>query len=248
MNSTLDLAPWTDPKTQQTYTIHAPATPSYNAPDTAPFRPHIFPDSPFDITPSSYKKILDAFQPPKIAVAAIVGMEADTDPATDAYWRAGYSYPVQLTNWAFAMAPHHPIAIKFLKQVFNDVVGAPTSLSKLDPLELTGPPAFTRTVKAHCENADDDEFRWDGLSGLGDPVGGRGKVAAGDILVLPITGFSPGRGKWNNMGSQSLDHPNARLYHAAAGSWRKMDIKVAAGKLCRSALGRCKDWSKIPDA
>lgn len=199
------------------------------------------------MTPATYKKILDAYHPTKTAVAAIVGIEADTDPAKDTYWRAGYSYPVQLTNWAFAMAPHHPVAVKFLEQVAGDVVGATTALSKIDPLELTGPPALTRTVKTHCEAAD-EVFRWDSLSGIGDPIGGRGKVAAGDVLVLPITAFSPGRGGWNNMGSQSLSHPNARLYHAAAGSWRKMDLKVAAGKLCRTTFGRCKDWSKIPDA
>lgn len=135
-----------------------------------------------------------------------------------------------------------------MKQVEGDVLGATEPLKRIDPLDLTGPPAFTRTAKAHCEE-EDPEFKWTSLSGRSDPVGGRGKVAAGDILVLPITGFSPGRASWpHNMGSQSLQHPNARLYHAAAGSWRKMDLKVQTGKLCRTFFGRCRDWSKIPEA
>jgi len=245
VNSSLDLSPWTDGETQRTFTLHAPRTPPYVVPEDAPFRPHPVPDSPVDITPATYTKIMNAYKPNDTAVGAIVGLEADSDPHKDDYWRAGYTYPVQLTNWAFAIAPHHPIASQFLKQVGDDVVGSTESLKRIDPLDLTGPPAFTRTIIVHCE-ADDADFRWEGLGGATDSAGGRGKVAAGDILVLPITGFSPGRGSWNNMGSQALTHFNARLYHAAAGSWRKKDLKVTAGKLCRTLFGACKDWSKIP--
>jgi hypothetical protein len=193
---------------------------------------------------------MDAYAPkPSIdepLVGAIVGLEADLDPFTDAYWRAGYIYPVQVTNWAFAIAPHHPITIRFINQVTEDVFNSTESLARIDPLELTGPPAFTRTLIAHCAT-DDATFRWEGITGAAETDGGRGKVVAGDILILPVTGFSPGRGRYNNMGSMPLNHWNARLYHAAAGSWRKMDLKVQVGKACRTFFGACREWSKIPE-
>lgn len=188
---------------------------------------------------------MNGHAPTAMNVAAIYGIEADTSPESDDYWRAGYTYPVQLTNWAFAMAPHHPAASLFLKQVEQDIKDRAATLAREDPLDLTGPPAFTKAIKQYTEEVEQD-FRWEGVSCLHDSVGGRGKVVAGDILVLPITGFSPGRGKYNNMGSQSLDHPNSRLFHAAQGSWRKVNLKVTAGKLCRTVFGGCKDWSKAP--
>ena len=48
------------------------------------------------------------------------------------------------------------------------------------------------------------------------------------------------------MGSQPVDHPNARLSHMAQGSWRKTSLKVEIGKLCRTLFGLCRDWSKVP--
>ena len=44
------------------------------------------------------------------------------------------------------------------------------------------------------------------------------------------------------MGSQGLMHEKALLRHQAQGSWRKMDLVVEYGKLCRSLLGMCRDW------
>ena len=97
VNSTLDLTPWTDVETHRTFTLHAPAIPQYMVPEDAPFRPHPVPDSPVDITPATYKKIMNAYKPNNTAVGAIVGLEADSDPQKDDYWRAGYTYPVPVS-------------------------------------------------------------------------------------------------------------------------------------------------------
>lgn len=185
------------------------------------------------------------FAPSTNSVGAIFGIEADTPVEADDYWRAGYSYPVQLTNWALAMAPHHPVANHFLPQVLADIRGNVSSLGHVDPLDLTGPPALTRTIKewTEYENA---HFTWESVTGLKDPAGGRGKIIAGDIMVLPITGFSPGRGRWHRMGSQPINHPSARLRHLAQGSWRHTSVRVELGKTCRTLFGLCRDWSKIP--
>ena len=240
-----DLAPWTDRQTSQKFMLHEPIAACYQPPENAPVRPHPFPDSIADLTPASYEKFMTYHAPTRVDIAAIIGVEADTRPERDDYWRAGYTFPVQLTNWAFAFAPHHPVTSAFLQQAAHDIQQRAATLDREDPLEITGPPALTRAVKAYTESVEKD-FRWEGVSCLDDAPGGRGKVVAGDILVLPITGFSPGRGKFNNMGSQPFDHPNARLAHAAAGNWRKFSLKVEAGKACRTVLGQCRNWSKVP--
>ncbi|GCB25713.1 initiation-specific alpha-1,6-mannosyltransferase [Aspergillus awamori] len=187
-------------------------------------------------------------------VRAIVGLEADCPEGSDTYWRMGYSQPVQLTQWAFAWAPGHPILQKFIDRLsatIGDISNryggslqsraARQELMNLDPLTLTGPAAFTDVVRSRLEEV--AGLRWHALSGLKD--GGKSKLVD-DVLILPITGFSPGRGTYGNMGSKPITDPSARLRHLAQGSWRAFDVKVEYGKFCRTVLGMCRDWSKVP--
>ena len=185
----------------------------------------------------------------KKTVNAIFGLESDNLPEPDdTYWRMGYSFPVQVTNWALAMAPHHPIASLFLSGLSARIQRDMEILPTIDPLNITGPPVLTQTLKEYTEHVE-PKFSWQSLSNRpskGQP--GRSKIVAGDILILPITGFSPGRGWLHNMGSKSVNDPSARLQHMAAGSWRTPNLAVTYGKLCRTVFGRCREWSKIPHA
>lgn len=140
-----------------------------------------------------------------VPVHAIVGIEADTDPDRDTYWRMGYFFPVQLTQWSFAFAPHHPILQIFIDrlcetvQLFarNQSTSTPLDpasehepilpghgLDWVDPVNLTGPIAFTDSVKTYLQ--DKADLRWNAVTGLKD--GGASKLVE-DVLVLPITGF-----------------------------------------------------------
>lgn len=233
-----DLIPWTDFYSKATHSLQSPHNWTYEIPSVAP---------------TSYSELyhLDAraadhLLPP--AVNAIFGIEADNAPDPDpSYWRMGYSFPVQLTNWALAMAPLHPVATQFLVSLASSIADNLEHLREVDPLELTGPPALTAAVRTVAIQ-NDASLTWDALSARnGDPEGGRAKIVARDALILPITGFSPGRGWFQNMGSKSAAHPNARLWHAAAGSWKNMDVRVHYGKLCRQLFGMCRDWKKISD-
>lgn len=172
-------------------------------------------------------------------VRAIVGLEADCPPGSDLYWRMGYTHPVQLTQWAFAWAPGHPILQMFLDR-FSAAMQE-RSNQAVDPLVLTGPVAFTEAVQSWLVAT--TGLRWNALTGSHD--GGRSKVVE-DVLVLPITGFSPGRGRYGNMGSKPVTDPSARLRHRAQGSWRKFDLLVEYGKFCRTVFGRCRNWTKVP--
>ncbi|PTB65107.1 glycosyltransferase family 32 protein [Trichoderma citrinoviride] len=187
-------------------------------------------------------------------VNLIWGLEADTDPSANAYWRMGYTYPVQLTQWALASVPGHPALGQFMDNLRAEVrlekeekeekasvgLDSSSSSSRADPLTRTGPAAVTLATMQWLEKEVD--FRWNSLTGLKD--GGRAKLVQ-DMLILPITGFSPGRGTYGNMGSKPITHPDARLVHHALGSWRKFDWLVEYGKFCRTAFGLCRNWTKV---
>jgi hypothetical protein len=101
----------------------------------------------------------------------------------------GYTYPVQLTQWALASAPGHPVLSQFMKQLNAQLAGLTkvaqdAGTIKSDPLTRTGPAAVTLATKTWLE--DHVGFRWNALTGLKD--GGKAKLVS-DVLVLPITGF-----------------------------------------------------------
>ncbi|WXC64529.1 hypothetical protein SNK03_010339 [Fusarium graminearum] len=112
------------------------------------------------------------------------GLEADNDPNSDAYWRQSYTYPQQLSQWAFAAAPHHPIVTRYMDTLRSYTKDNETAALNSDPLKRTGPAAVTLATKSWLE--DHVGFRWTSLTGVKD--GGRPKLV-NDILVLPITAF-----------------------------------------------------------
>ncbi|KAE8147597.1 hypothetical protein BDV25DRAFT_160051 [Aspergillus avenaceus] len=187
-------------------------------------------------------------------VGAIFGIEADCPPDGDTCWRMGYANSVQLTQWSFASRREHPLLREYLNKFMDELQtiasqsgetlesqAAQAKLQALDPLTLTGPEAVTRAAQNWLEGL--AGLRWNALTGLQD--GGKSKVVD-DVLILPITGFSPGRGRYGNMGSKPTTDPTARLVHHAQGSWKKFDLVVEFGKFCRTFLGLCENWSKVP--
>jgi len=184
----------------------------------------------------------------------VLGIEADCSPDKDDYWRMGYSYPVQLTQWTLASSPGHPILLNFmdaLQGTLDDVAqrnggtlsstDASEELQQIGTLELTGPVAVTEAAMTWLETT--IGLRWNALTGLLDD--GRAKLVD-DVLILSITGFSPGRGNYGNMGSKPITDPSARVWHRAQGSWRSFDATVEFGKFCRTVFGRCRNWAKQP--
>jgi hypothetical protein len=125
----------------------------------------------------------------------ILGIEGDNRPDTDDYWRMGYNYPIQVTQWALASAPNHPILQKFISDFAaqveeirrpfkGDAKATKNAIYRVDPIVLTGPAAVTLAAMEYLEIEKD--LRWDALTGLVDH--GRSK-AVGDTLIFPITAF-----------------------------------------------------------
>lgn len=117
-------------------------------------------------------------------VSLLWGLEADNDPESDAYWRQSYTYPQQLSQWAFAAAPQHPVFERYMDNLRNYTKDNEPTAQNSDPLKRTGPAAVTLATKSWLE--DHVGFRWASLTGLKD--GGKSKLIH-DILILPITGF-----------------------------------------------------------
>ncbi|KAK9235759.1 hypothetical protein V1525DRAFT_347693 [Lipomyces kononenkoae] len=230
----LDIQPWDDKLDGRSYSLSKSSQTIYPAPkDSQPLYLELY-----DL--SSHRKPTSG---PGL-VGAIVGIETDLPPDRDDYWRAGYGFPLQITQWTIALAPHHPLAVKYLSSVADDTrrLTEAGGLQIAYAVDLTGPVQFTTVIRTWLEA--ETGLRWDALSGRYD--GGRSKAVL-DILILPITGFSPGRKWWPMMGSKNTSDPSARIYHAFQGSWRGgFDWKVEYGKICRSVFGRCRSWSKSP--
>jgi hypothetical protein len=130
-------------------------------------------------------------------VKLILGIEGDFPTNTDEYWRQGFYYPVQVTQWTLASAPQHPVLLDYmmnlsqsLQQVANesgfDLSSESTreQVRQIDPIVLTGPAAMTSTAMSWLES--NAGLRWNALTGVnGD---GRSKLAH-DVLIFPITAF-----------------------------------------------------------
>ncbi|KAF5975680.1 ankyrin protein [Fusarium bulbicola] len=147
-------------------------------------------------------------------VSLLWGLEADNDPESDAYWRQSYTYPQQLSQWAFAAAPQHPVFERYMDNLRNCTRDNETAAQNSDPLKRTGPAAVTVATKSWLE--DNVDFRWTSLTGVKD--GGKSKLVE-DILILPITGFHPSHGSRNDvMGRKPITDPAARLCHHDTGT------------------------------
>lgn len=100
----------------------------------------------------------------------------------------GYTYPIQLTQWALASAPDHPALKQFMENLRQEVrlekEATTYDSNRVDPLTRTGPAAVTLATLMWLENT--IGFRWSALTGLKD--GGKSKLVE-DTLILPITGF-----------------------------------------------------------
>ncbi|KAL9112746.1 MAG: hypothetical protein Q9227_003049 [Pyrenula ochraceoflavens] len=154
-------------------------------------------------------------------VGLITGVEADPDRPD---WSEWYSRRLQLCQWTIQSKPGHPV----LRDAVAFITEEALRMKKLNILkegkmdktvmEFTGPAVWTDSVFRYFNNPDYFEG-----------AGGRLNVTAmnftglttqkkiGDVVVLPITSFSPGVGQ---MGAKEQDDPMAFVKHEFEGSWK----------------------------
>lgn len=161
----------------------------------------------------------------------VVGIEADPDRPDWAEW---YARRIQFCQWTIQAKKGHPMLRELiakiteltldrkkkgqLKKVLGKDVGG-------DIMNWTGPGIWTDMVFEYMNNIMqpeqnfktrqyDEIVTWKMFTGLEKPM------VVEDVLILPITSFSPDVGQ---MGAQSSSHPLAYAKHMFLGSWKQGD-------------------------
>lgn len=150
------------------------------------------------------------------SVGLVIGIEADPDRPD---WAAWYSRRIQFCQWTIQSKPGHPV----LREIVANITIETLKRKKTGKLtvdhegvvEWTGPAVWTDAIFKYFN--DDTYFdmtdskgniSWANFTGMSEPK----KV--GDVVVLPITSFSPGIG---HSGAGEVDDPMAFVKHEFEG-------------------------------
>lgn len=155
---------------------------------------------------------------PSEAVGLVIGIEADPDRPDWAQW---YSRRIQFCQWTIQSKPGHPV----MREIVANITGETLRMHKAGTLkhferqknviEFTGPAVWTDIIFDYMN----DERYFDMSTGKGnitwrDFTGMKLPKKVGDVVILPITSFSPGVGQ---MGAEDYDHPMAYVKHEFEG-------------------------------
>lgn len=171
----------------------------------------------------------------------VIGIEADPDRDD---WNVYYAKRVQFCQWTIQSKPGHPMLGELIANITETTLrkkhdGTLSIISGKDAgadiMNWTGPGIFTDEIftyfndliklrpNVHITNHTPVNKYNTGLDITKDGVDWRfftlmeQAVVFDDVLVLPITGFSPGVG---HMGSKHLSHEDAYVHHMFEGSWK----------------------------
>ena len=155
---------------------------------------------------------------PRSTVGLIVGIEADPDRAD---WRDWYSRRIQFCQWTIQSKPGHPVLRNIVAQITEDTLRMKKQgmlkNKKMDKsiVEFTGPAMWTDTIFNYLNDPtyfkmDGKNITWESFTGM------EAAKKVGDVVVLPITSFSPGV---QQMGSKEPDDPMAFVKHDFEGSF-----------------------------
>lgn len=159
----------------------------------------------------------------------VVGIEADPDRPDWADW---YARRIQFCQWTIQLKRGHPMLRGLIAKI-TDITLTRHKKGQLkkvlgkneggDIMNWTGPGIFTDTVFEYMNNIlqSPEVFKnkkkwatiidWKLFTGMEQPI------AIDDVLVLPITSFSP---DVNQMGAKDSHDPMAYAKHMFLGSWK----------------------------
>lgn len=149
---------------------------------------------------------------PRDSYGMVIGIEADPDREDWAQW---YSRRIQFCQWTIQSKPGHPVLRDIVANITEETLKrkAEGRLPKdtHDIVEFTGPALWTDRVFNFFNNPEFFDMKtstqnitWRQFTGMKTPK----KV--GDVVVLPITSFSPGV---RQMGAGEDDDPWAFVKH-----------------------------------
>ena len=152
---------------------------------------------------------------PRSTFGLVVGIEADPNRAD---WQKWYSRRIQFCQWTIQAKSGHPVLRDIVATITEDTLRMKKLgiLKKIDKsvVEFTGPGAWTDAIFSYLNNPvyfkmEGKNFTWETFTGMETPK----KV--GDVVVLPITSFSPGV---QQMGAKEPDDPMAFVKHNFEGA------------------------------
>jgi alpha 1,6-mannosyltransferase len=154
---------------------------------------------------------------PREAIGLVIGIEADPDRPDWAQW---YSRRIQFCQWTIQSKPGHPVLREIVANITLETLkkkksGALKSFKDKHVIEFTGPAVWTDSIFDYMN----DERYFDMSTGKGniswrDFTGMTAAKKVGDVVVLPITSFSPGV---QQMGAGDYDDPMAFVKHEFEG-------------------------------
>jgi len=154
-------------------------------------------------------------------VGLVVGIEADPDRPDWADW---YSRRIQFCQWTIQAKPGHPVLRSIVAQITEETLKRKAAGTlKNGPqlhkgiIEYTGPARWTDTIFSYFNDGDFFDVKKDVSTGgevknitWREFTGIKDTKKVGDVLVLPITSFSPDVG---TMGAGDKDDPMAFVKH-----------------------------------
>jgi alpha 1,6-mannosyltransferase len=150
---------------------------------------------------------------PREAIGLVVGIEADPDRPDWADW---YSRRIQFCQWTIQSKPGHPVLREIVANITIETLkkkeaGTLKRFKDDSVIEFTGPAVWTDVIFDFLN----DERYFDMTSSKAnitwkDFTGMTESRKIGDVVILPITSFSPGV---QQMGAEDYDHPMAFVRH-----------------------------------
>ena len=171
-----------------------------------------------DIDTAALKPAMDwvPSEVPRSSYGMVIGIEADPDRPDWADW---YSRRIQFCQWTIQSKPGHPVLADIVANI-TQVTLLRKSQGRLsnrheDIVEFTGPALWTDTIFRFFNDPEyfdmstsKGNITWESFTGM------KAAKKVGDVVVLPITSFSPGV---KTMGAGEDDDPMAFVKHAFEG-------------------------------
>lgn len=150
-------------------------------------------------------------------IGLVIGIEADPDRPD---WQDWYSRRIQFCQWTIQSKPGHPVLREVVAHITNETLerkrgGLMAKIKDTNVIEFTGPAVWTDVIFSYFNDArffdmstSKGAIDWHNFTGM------TATRKVGDVIVLPITGFSPGVGQ---MGAGEYDDPTAFVRHGFEG-------------------------------
>ncbi|KAI1323592.1 nucleotide-diphospho-sugar transferase [Xylariaceae sp. FL0255] len=156
---------------------------------------------------------------PQKSIGLIIGIEADPDRPDWADW---YSRRIQFCQWTIQSKPGHPVLRDIVARITAEALrrkrdGVFVSKEK-SVVEFTGPAIWTDTIFDYFNDGRYFDLNHStGAISYRNFTGMESSKKVGDVVILPITSFSPGVGQ---MGAGEVDDPMAFVKHDFEGTWK----------------------------